>query len=79
MLKRIFAVFLVLILVGLYVATFILGISGSEYFAGMMFLCVVIPVFFWAVSLVTKLLRMKGKELQAEKQQLYEETEEENS
>jgi Ca2+/Na+ antiporter len=76
MLKRIFAIAVIVILVGLYVATFIMGITGSQYIAGMLFLCVAVPVLFWAISLVTKLLRMKGVEIQQECEFSEENTEE---
>lgn len=43
-LKRIGAIVLVLVLIGMYVATFIMGITGSDNLMGMIFLDVVIPV-----------------------------------
>ena len=47
-LKRIGAIVLVLVLIGMYVATFIMGITGSDNLMGMIFLDVVIPVVCWA-------------------------------
>jgi uncharacterized membrane protein YhdT len=78
MLKRIFSIILIVILVGLYVAAFIAGVTGSPYFTGMLFLCVAVPVLFWAISLVTRLLRMKGAELQQEQESAEENTTENN-
>jgi uncharacterized membrane protein len=72
MLKRIFAIVMIVVLAGLFIATFITGITGSPYFTGMLFLCVIVPVLFWAISLVTKLLRMKGAELQQEQEPVKE-------
>lgn len=46
-LKRIGAIVLVLVLIGMYVATFIMGITGSDNLMGMIFLDVVIPVVCW--------------------------------
>ena len=51
--KRIAAFLMVLVILGLVVWAFILGITGSEYFSAALFLC----------SLITKLLTAKGKEL----------------
>lgn len=71
MLKRIMALVLVVLLIALYAATCIMGIKGSKYFAGMLFLCVIIPVLCYGISLITRLLRKKGEELknEAEKEQ----------
>ncbi len=66
-LKRVLAVAMVIVLVGIYAATFILGIMGSRYFTGMLFLCVIVPGLCYGISLVTKLLRKKGEELEKEK------------
>ena len=57
-LKRIGAIVLVLVLIGMYVATFIMGITGSDNLMGMIFLDVVIPVVCWA-----RVLRRKGEDM----------------
>ena len=44
MLKRIGAIALIVLLVGMYVATFVMGVTGRGNFMGMIFLDVVIPV-----------------------------------
>ncbi|MGN0395441.1 MAG: hypothetical protein ACI4EF_08765 [Coprococcus sp.] len=64
--KRIMAIVMVIVLIGIFVTTFILGIMGSKYFTGMLFLCVIVPVLCYAISLTTKLLRKKGEELEKE-------------
>lgn len=66
MIKRIFAFILVIVLLGLVIATFILGITGSKYFAGMLFLCIAVPILFWTMGLVARLLSAKGQELREE-------------
>ena len=65
-LKRIGAALLAAVLVGMFVATFIIGVSGSEYFMGMIFLDVVIPVICWGVWLIARVLRRKGQELRSD-------------
>lgn len=61
--KRIAAFLMVLVILGLVVWVFILGITGSEYFSAALFLCILVPVLFYGISLITKLLTAKGKEL----------------
>lgn len=68
-LKRIGAIVLVILLLGLYVATFIMGISGSEYIAGMIFLDVVIPVICWGIWLIARVLSRKGEDMRAQDEQ----------
>lgn len=63
MLKRIGAMIIVVILVALFIATFILGIMGSKYLMGMIFLDVVIPILLWAMALVARLFRNRGQEI----------------
>ena len=59
-LKRIGAIVLVLVLIGMYVATFIMGITGSD---NMIFLDVVIPVVCWGIWLIARVLRRKGEDM----------------
>ena len=61
--KRIVAFLMILVILGLVVWAFILGITGSEYFSAALFLCILVPVLFYGISLVTRLLTAKGKEL----------------
>lgn len=64
-LKRVGAIALVVILVGMYVATFIMGIMGSEHVMAMVFLDVVVPVLCWGVWLIARVLRRKGEEMRS--------------
>lgn len=61
--KRIATFLMILVILGLVVWAFILGITGSEYFSAALFLCILVPVLFYGISLVTRLLTAKGKEL----------------
>ena len=61
--KRIAAFLMILVILGRVVWAFILGITGSEYFSAALFLCILVPVLFYGISLVTRLLTAKGKEL----------------
>jgi hypothetical protein len=62
-LYRILAILAVILLAGLYIATFIVGITGGEHIEGMIFLDVVIPVMFWAIALVAKVLKRHGQDI----------------
>lgn len=64
MIKRIFAFIIALLLLALVIITFICGITGSQYFIGMLFLCIVVPVLCYAIALVARLLRHKGEEME---------------
>lgn len=67
--KKIMAIVLVVVLVALYVATFIMGVTGSEYFMGMLVLCIIVPILCYAILMVNRLLRQKGEELRREVEQ----------
>lgn len=69
MLKRIGAIILVVLLVGLYVATFIIGVTGKGNFMGMIFLDVVIPVLCWGTWLMARVLRRKGEEMRSHEEE----------
>lgn len=47
----------------MYVATFIMGITGSDNLMGMIFLDVVIPVVCWGIWLIARVLRRKGEDM----------------
>lgn len=66
MIKRILALLLAIALLAIVIITFICGITGSDYFIGMLFLCITVPVLCYAIALVARLLRAKGKELEKE-------------
>lgn len=61
--KRIAAFLMILVILGLVVWAFILGITGSEYFSAALFLCILVPVLFYGISLVTRCLQQKEKNL----------------
>ncbi len=61
--KRVAAISLAVILAGLYIATFVMAVTGSEYVMGMIFLDVVIPVLCWGVSLIARVLRRTGNDM----------------
>ncbi len=64
--KRIASILMVIILVALFVLLLVFGITGSEYFPVALLLCVIIPVLFYGISLMTRILGDKGKELEKE-------------
>lgn len=49
------------IIIGLIITTFILGIMGSEYFIGFLFLSIMAPVFIYVFLWVGKLVRSVSK------------------
>ena len=59
--KQIFAILGVLLLLGLYAATFIMALTDNtetmQFFRASLFATFVIPVLMWAYSLVYKLAR----------------------
>lgn len=61
--KRVAAISLAVILAGLYIATFVMAVTGNEYVMGMIFLDVVIPVLCWGVSLIARVLRRTGNDM----------------
>ncbi len=65
MLKRVGAIILAVLLIGMYVATFVMGITGSGNVMGMIFLDVVIPVICWGVWLIARVLKRKGEEIRS--------------
>ena len=52
--KRIAAFLMVLVILGLVVWAFILGITGSEYFSAALFLCILVPVLFYHKAAYSK-------------------------
>ncbi len=49
------------IIIGLIITTFILGIIGSEYFIGFLFLSIMTPVFIYVFLWIGKLVRSVSK------------------
>jgi cobalamin biosynthesis protein CobD/CbiB len=69
MVKRVLALAAAIALIVLVIATFILGVTGSDYFMGMLFLCILIPILLWAMALVARLLREKGESIVRESEE----------
>lgn len=65
-LRRVFAVVMILVILGLVIWACILGATGSSYFPAALFLCILVPVLFYGISLMTRLLAAKGKEMAEE-------------
>jgi cobalamin biosynthesis protein CobD/CbiB len=69
MVKRVLALAAAIALIVMVIATFILGVTGSDYFMGMLFLCILIPILLWAMALVARLLREKGESIVRESEE----------
>lgn len=54
--SRIIAWICIIIIMVLIVATFIAGITGSKYFAGCLFLCILVPLLMYVFVWVGKIL-----------------------
>ena len=69
-LKRILALIAAVLLAGMYITTFILGITGNENTKGLLMASiactVLIPVLFYAMILAARALRRDGREETAE-------------
>lgn len=63
MLVRVLAFICAVLMLVSVIAACILGFMGSKYFLPMLFVCVLVSVLMWAISLITKLLRDKGQEM----------------
>ena len=68
MLVRVLAFICAIVLLLSVVAACILGFMGSKYFLPMFFVCVLVSVLMWAISLITRLLKNKGQEMMQENQ-----------
>lgn len=62
MVKRIIAIATVLLILGLVIASFVLGIMGSPYFWGVFFATFMFPIIVWAMLLIYKQLSNKNKQ-----------------
>ncbi|MGN0341475.1 MAG: hypothetical protein ACI4DO_01670 [Roseburia sp.] len=67
--KQILAICIVILLVGLYIATLIFAVIGSENTLGMfkaaLYSTFILPVLLWAYGLVYRLLKNHGDEMAA--------------
>lgn len=65
--KQILAICVVVLLVGLYIATLIFAVIGSENTMGMfkaaLYSTFIVPVLLWAYGLVYRLLKRHGEEI----------------
>ncbi|MCM1499421.1 MAG: hypothetical protein NC124_13220 [Clostridium sp.] len=55
-LRRIVALLTVVFIVALLVVTIICAVTGSEYFFGMLFLTIVVPIVLWVFMWFTHLV-----------------------
>lgn len=53
---RVLAWICLIIIAVLIIATFITGVTGSRYFMGCLFLCIVVPIFMYVVLWIGRLL-----------------------
>lgn len=67
MIRRILSIMVVIIIVGLVLTTFILGLCGNPLFKEFLVLTIILPVVFWAVLFLSKLLSDTEKREQADK------------
>ncbi|MBQ8167481.1 MAG: hypothetical protein IJZ96_10685 [Lachnospiraceae bacterium] len=51
---RIMAIIALVIIVGLIIATFVTGITGSKYFMGFLILSIIVPAFVYVVLWIGK-------------------------
>ncbi len=75
MLKRIGAIILAVLLIGMYVVTFVMGITGYGNVMGMIFLDVVIPIICWGVWLIARVLKRKGEDIRSADNSNYKDVE----
>ncbi|MBE5932800.1 MAG: hypothetical protein E7263_05190 [Lachnospiraceae bacterium] len=53
---RVMAWVALIVIVGLVIATFVAGVTGSEYFMGFLVLSIIVPVFVYVVLWIGRLL-----------------------
>ena len=75
MLKRIGAIILAVLLIGMNVVTFVMGITGYGNVMGMIFLDVVIPIICWGVWLIARVLKRKGEDIRSADNSNYKDVE----
>ena len=52
----------ILVIVGLIIGTFICGVTGSEYFFGMLCLSIAVPVVLWVFMWFTGLINKDSEQ-----------------
>ena len=59
---RIMAIIALVIIIGLVIATFITGITGSKYFMGFLILSIIVPAFVYVVLWIGKVFFNQAQE-----------------
>lgn len=60
-LKRIIAAIGIIVLVGLYVMTFIFAVTGSSYFTASLYASIIIPILLFVYQLIYKVVNKNNK------------------
>ncbi len=64
--KRVLAWIAIVVMCAVVVITCITGVTGSKYFFGMLFMCMIVPVLLWAMMFFAGLFKRRGEELAEE-------------
>lgn len=64
--RRIIALFTVIVIAALVIGTLICAVTGSEYFLGMLFFTFVIPVVLWVFMWFTRLVNGESEVISKE-------------
>lgn len=62
---RVMAWLAIILIVGLIIATFITGITGSKYFMGFLVLTIIVPVFIYVVLWIGRILFNSANEAES--------------
>lgn len=66
--KKVLAWIAIVVMCAVVVITCITGVTGSKYFFGMLFMCMIVPVLLWAMMFFAGLFKNRGEELAREQQ-----------
>ncbi len=75
--KRVLAWIAIVVMCAVVVITCITGVTGSKYFFGMLFMCMIVPVLLWAMMFFAGLFKRRGEELAEEQKNTVHGTEDE--
>ena len=64
--KRVLAWIAIVVMCAVVIITCITGVTGSKYFFGMLFMCMIVPVLLWAMMFFAGLFNKRGEELAEE-------------
>lgn len=64
--KRVLAWIAIVVMCAVVIITCITGVTGSKYFFGMLFMCMIVPVLLWAMMFFAGLFKRRGEELAEE-------------